>query len=47
MEEVYSSETPVDVYQITLRDIPKDNILYSHYLENIKSHNSPTNSTPF
>jgi hypothetical protein len=42
MEEVYSSETSVNVYQTTLRYIPEDGIAYSYYLENIKSHIFPS-----
>jgi hypothetical protein len=38
MEAVSSSETSVNIYQVTRRNIPEANHLHSRLRENLKSH---------
>jgi hypothetical protein len=38
MEEVSTSETPVNLYQTTRRNIPEDSHLQTRYRVNLKSH---------
>jgi hypothetical protein len=38
MEAVSTSETSVNLYQTTRRNIPEDSHLHTRYLENLKSH---------
>jgi hypothetical protein len=38
MEAVSTSETPVNFYETTRRNIPEDNHLHTRHRENLKSH---------